>query len=432
MLDEKYINLEISDEPFCKKIISVEINPDSFQDEKEKVLRSFVKEVSLPGFRKGKVPADTVRKRFSGEIQAEAVKKILPQAYGHAVESRKLEPIGDPVFRDIKMDEGQPLKFSIEVEVAPDIRISEYRGIAVDAEGVDVAPEEIDQVLGNLQDRGAEYPTVDRPAVTDDIVVIDFTPIGEDGAAEEDKRVEDYPVQLGAGQVLKDFEEAIAGKEAGRTGKVDVQYPDDYNPEHLAGRKISYEFKIKEVKEKRVPPLDDEFASKVDSTFKDLESLRDDIKRRLLEEKEGEARRRMQEKAVDILLERNQFEVPESMIEKLKNQIHEEDSKRREMAGVGPEQDEEKKKKMEGLVERIALRNVKRYFLIEHIAGLENISVSSEEIDEELKKMAGERDMPVEEVRKAFHKKSDNYANLKGHLRERKVLDLIIGSSKTD
>ena len=352
-IQDKEINIEISDERDCRKVISVQISPDRFESEKEQALKEFVKKVSLPGFRKGKVPEDVVRQQFGADIKNEALKNVLPLAYGHIVATEKLQPLGEPIFSDIKAEENEPLSFRVDVEVAPSFEIGDYHRVKVKAEKVKVSDEEIEDVLKNLQERGAEYVTVDRPAVNSDMVIMDFAPLGKDDEVIEKQHVvTDYPAQLGTGQLFPAFENAVTGRPAGSTGKVEIDYPEDYKPERLAGKKVTYEFTIKEVKEKRIPPLDDEFARKIDAKMDSMSALRDDVKKRLTEEKAKEAQRKGEEKAIDLLLERNPFDVPRSMIERYKKELYREDEKRRQALQVGPEEDEEKKKQIDDLFAR--------------------------------------------------------------------------------
>jgi len=224
----------------------------------------------------------------------------------------------------------------------------------------------------------------------------------------------------------------VAGKPAGSTGRVEIDYPEDYKPERLAGKKVTYEFTIKEVKEKRIPPLDDEFARKIDAKMDSLSTLRDDVKKRLTEEKAKEAQRKGEEKTIDLLLERNPFDVPRSMLERYKKELYREDEKRRQTLQIGPEEDEEKKKQIDDLFEQIASRNIKRYFLIEHIAQKEELDVADEEIESELQRISEDSGQPLDDVKKVFPKGSEHWVNLKIRLRERKVFEIILGTNKTE
>lgn len=428
MFDEKDINLQVNHEAECRKVISVEIALSRYQDESERVVKDLMKTVNIPGFRKGKVPADIVKARYADQIKVKALERILPLAYGHAVSSEKLRPVAEPVFSDIEADGEKPLTFKIEVECAPEFGPTDYRGVDVKAEEVNIGDEEIDNVLKTLQDREAEFITVDRPAVSGDLVILDYAPLDENGDVIEDQQNTDYPIVLGTGQVFEQFDKAVAGTAVGVTSTVDIDYPDDYKPERLAGKKVTYTYTVKGVREKRVHPLDDEFAKKLDEKFKTIADLRSDIEKRLMEEKGREAKRKREETAVDLLIERNPFDAPRSMIDSFKQRLGEDDQKRREAAGVGPEEDEERKKEIDRLFEQVAVRNIKRYFLIGRIADEKNVTVSDEELDSEIERIANDSGKPLNDVKKVFKKGSENVNNLTMRLRERKVFEIILGS----
>ncbi len=428
-LNEKHFNVSVSEEPECRRIISIEVAPERFRDERERVLKGMMKTVAMPGFRKGKAPPNIVRRKFSDEIKAEALKAMLPLAYGHAVTAEKLQPIGEPVFRDIEAPENQPVTFRVEVEVVPDISMARYRGVAVDKETVEVGGEEIDDVLENLRKREAEYIAVDRPAVTGDVVVLDYVPVKLDGTVNEKKRVSDYPVQLGAGQLFPAFEKAVAGTAAGATARVDITYTEDYKPASLAGRTVTYEFTVKEVKERRLHALDDAFAAKIDASFKTLDDLREDLAKRLRVEKEKEERKKREDAAIDLLIDENQFEVPRSMFERFKNEFQADGERRREALGMVPEEDAEKQKEIEKTIETVALRSIKRYFIIEHIADVEGIKIGDEELRAEMERISKETGRPLEEVEAFFSSKSEHRSKLKDTLRERRVFEIVMGES---
>jgi trigger factor len=431
-MDGKFLEGEISsvisEEKACQRVVSVEVSAERFRDEKAKVLKEMAKEVSLPGFRKGKVPIEVVERHFADEIRAEAIKSILPRAFDHVVADRQLEPVADPEFRDIKSDEDKPLTFTVCVEVLPKMNI-EYRGVAPAPEEVSVTEEEVEEVVKSLLDRAADFVKVERPSALGDVVTLDFAPVAKDGTVNEKRRVTNYPVQLGAGQIFPAFEEAVTGKAAGDKGRVEVDYPADYKPERLAGKKINYDYAVVDVREKQIPPLDDEFAAKMDANLKTVTALRDDIRMRLMEEKRKEERRHREERAIDVIIERSPFEVPQSMRERFKKELYREDERRRASAGVGPEADEEKRARMEELFDRIALRNIKRYFIMDYVAEKEGVTVSDEEVERELQAIAEASGRPFEEVRKLVARDGEKLGNLKNRLRERKIFEIILGGS---
>jgi trigger factor len=434
-MDKKFqegeISILASEDKACQRVISVEIAPARFREEKSKVLKEMAREVSLPGFRKGKVPIAVVERRFADEIKAEAIRSILPLALDHVIAEKRLEPVADPEFRDIKADEDKPLTFTMCVEVSPRLELENYRGIKIDKEEQIVTDEEVEEVLKSLQDRAADFVKVERPSALGDVVTLDFAPVAKNGEANEKQRVTNYPVQLGAGQIFPAFEEAVTGKIAGAKGRVEVAYPADYKPERLAGKKMVYDYVLTDVREKQIPPVSDEFAAKVDSNFKTLAELREDIRKRLIEEKEKEERRRMEERAVDLIIERNPFDVPQSMRERFKKELSREDERRRAAAGVAPEEDEEKRKQVAELFDRIALRNIKRYFLMEHVTEKEGVTITDEEVDEELRGIADANGRPVEDVKKLVLRDPERLENLRSRLRERKIFEIILGGPRS-
>ena len=208
---------------------------------------------------------------------------------------------------------------------------------------------------------------------------------------------------------------------------MEIAYPKDYEPERLAGRTVPYEFVVREIRERKVPELGDDLAAKVDPKFKTVADLRADVRERLREEKEKEDLRRREERAVDLILEKNPFDVPGSMRDRFKEELRHEDEHRRESAGVGPEEDGERKKQIDELFTRIAVRNIKRYFLFEHIAGREGISVSEAGLEEEFQRIAAESGEPVEEIKKIVMKDRNRLSNLKHRIFERKIFGVILG-----
>jgi len=427
-MDEENIKIDVAEEKDCRRIISIEIQQERYKEERKKILSSFVKEASLPGFRKGKVPEHMVVDRFSDEIHSEVIKSLIPAAYSHAVTLKELQPIGEPVFKDLVTEEGNPVSFNVELEVAPEIEVSGYGEIKGEVQDVKLEEGEVKRVLENLRERYADYEKVERACANDDIVVIEYLPVGENGE-EKDKRVDDYSIQLGTGQILPDFEKELTGCKAGESKEVEINYPENYKPEELAGRKIKYRFKVKEVKEKHLVDLNDDFVSKVDKQLKTLDDLKKDIETRLIEEKRKDARQKKQEEAIDQLIDKNPFEVPLSMIERYKESMKKEAEAR---GGLPEEQtaDEDAKKKQDEVLEKIARRNIKRYFLIDHITRKEELAVDDGDVDKKIESMTEGSSRPVEDVKAFFSKGSEQYNNIKRSLLEKKVFEIIFGENK--
>jgi len=419
--------ISISEEEGCRKTLSIEVSPERFEKEKEKVARDLRKKVSLPGFRKGKVPYDIVRRRFDEEIKSEAIKSVVPEAYQYAVERWNLKTVGDPVFREIDDSTGDALKFKVDVEVVPEFELSGYRGVEVTEEEVTVTDEEVESVIDRLREQQATLEKVSRPAQESDVVVIDYAPLDDEGNVQEDKLVKDYAIQLGNQEVFAVFEEAILGKSVGDSEVVEISYPDDYKPEHLAGKKVKYRFTLKEIKEKVLPPLDDDFVKKVNPEFKTVDDLKNDIERSIMEEKSKEAERRKEAEAIDRIISSNPFDVPRSMVELYKRRLYEEDEKRRRSMGLGPEQDEEKRRELDEMFEKIAEREIKRYFIIEKIAEQENVQITDEDVEKEIEELIARSPSSEKQIRAYFKKGGENYSRLKDTIKEKKVFEIILG-----
>ncbi len=425
------VNVEVNNEKDCKKVITLEISGERFNSEKEKVVGELSRETQIPGFRKGKVPRNIIRQRFSEQIMTEALKKILPVAYDYAITTEELNPIGEPVFRDVETgDEDQPLKFVVDVETIPELEVEDYRGLDVTDYDVNVDEADVSRVLGRIQKQNADYHDVDRAAATSDLVVIDYGPVGLDDKMDQEKKVEDYKIQLGEGQILKDFEEAVVGKRAGERDRVTIEYPPDFQPQHLAGQKILYEFMVKEVKERRLPPLNDEFASNLTDQFDNLEDLKADITKRLRYEKEKDVRKKREQEAIDKLIEKNPFEIPLSMVERFKSEMIKDDDRRRETAHMGKIEDEEEKEKRDQLFDKVARRNIKRFFIIDYIARKEKVEVTPDEIGKEIEEAAEASGDTVKEVKEKLAEKRDSYRDLENALIERKVFNIILDPDK--
>ncbi|MCD6380191.1 trigger factor [bacterium] len=424
-MDEDNIKIDVAEEKDCRRIISIEIQKERYQEERKKILADFVKETALPGFRRGKVPPQMIAGRFADEIHSEVLKSIIPAAYSHAVISKELQPIGEPVFKDVVADEDRHVSFNVELEVAPEINIDNYKGIEVKNQKVKLEDGEIETVLENLRERYADYEKVERACAEGDIVVIDYTPLDKNGEEEKDKRVENYPIQLGAGTILSDFEKELIGCKPGETKEVEIDYTEKDKPKELSGRKIKYRFNIKEVKEKHLLELDDDFVSKMDPQLKTLDDLKKDIKKRLIEQKHKEIESKRQEEAIDKLIDKNPFEIPLSMIERYKESMREE---AKAMGGL-PE-GEDAKKEQEEILDKVSRRNIKRYFLIDHIIRKEELSVEDDSVDKEIEFMTEGSSRPVEEIKTFYKKGSEQYNNLKRSLLEKQVFEIILGGNK--
>ena len=289
------LNTQVTELGDSRVRVEVQVPPDEIEQRLQRTARQLGRDLKLPGFRRGKVPAPMVIQRVGREaVLEEAVRETLSSWYSDAIESAGIVPVGDP-----KVDlgdlppQGQALSFSIEIGVLPKARLGTYLGVEAPLREPEVAPEQLDAELEALRERLARLQTVERPSETGDFVVIDYvgrlTGEGAPGEPFAGGEARDQLLELGSGRLIPGFEEALVGASAGDVREVPLTFPPDYPNEQLAGREASFEVTVKEVKAKELPPLDDDLA--LDSGFDDLEQLKGDISGHLLEADEATARR---------------------------------------------------------------------------------------------------------------------------------------------
>lgn len=288
--------------------LQVEVPPGEIQGRLERKAQQLGRELKLPGFRRGKVPAPLVIQRIGREVVLEeAVRDTLSSWYSDAIESSGIVPVGDPQLDlgDLP-EQGQPLEFSIEIGVLPIAQLGEYLGLEVARREPAVADEQIQQEIEGMRERLARLQTAERPAAAGDFVVVDYVGSLAGEAADDGEQSwepfaggegRDQLVELGAGNLIPGFEEGLLGAVAGETRTVPLTFPADYGNEELAGHETSFEISVKEVKLKELPEVDDDFA--IDAGFDDLQELREDIRKRLLEHDEQQIEAEFRQAALD-------------------------------------------------------------------------------------------------------------------------------------
>ncbi len=290
------------------------INKEAFDAEVNKVYRKNVSKLNIPGFRKGKAPKHIVEKLYGTTVFFdEAIDNLLPEAYEVALASTKLEVVSRPEIEVVSIDDkGVTLKASVFTK--PEVEISEYKGLEVEKDSVEVSDEDIMKEIDSTRERNARMLTVeDRPAENGDEATIDFEGF-LDGVAFDGGKGEKYPLVLGSGSFIPGFEEKIIGKNVGDEFDIDVTFPEDYGAENLAGKAVVFKIKLHELKVKELPELDDEFVKDV-SEFNSVEEYKADIRAKLTERREKTVENKLENDLIDALLAKTQVEVPACMID---------------------------------------------------------------------------------------------------------------------
>jgi len=304
----------------CKRALTVEVPPDAVRPTVEGVYRKLSQRVALPGFRRGRVPRDILEHRFKDEIREEILQEVIPSTYRQALEESQLAPVGLPTVEEVSFQLGEPLRYRAVVEVKPLLEITDYQGVTVSRKKVEATDQEVEDHLKALQDQAAEYVPIEGwPAFREDRVIVDAQGLLH-GKPVKDLQVENFLLELGAGQLLPGVDERLAGAQKGEVRDVPVSFPPDDPRKDLRGKEILFRFTVKEIKKKKVPPLDDTFAKAV-GECETLVELRDKIRQELLNKKEREEEQRLKWEVVEKIAATHPFDVPEGMV-------------RREMEGI--------------------------------------------------------------------------------------------------
>ena len=359
--------------------------------------------ISVPGFRKGKVPRQMIEKMYGAEIFYEdAANALIPTAYGKAYDECELDIVSQPKVEVVQLEKGKPFIFTAEVAVKPEVTLGEYKGLSVDKVSNRVTAKEVDAKLEEEQKKNARTVVVEDRAVQDgDEVVLDFEGF-VDGVAFEGGKGENYPLTIGSGSFIPGFEEQLIGAEAEKEVEVNVTFPEEYHSEDLAGKAAVFKCTVHEIKAKELPELDDEFAAEV-SEFDTLDAYKADIKAKIKEQKIADGNRKKEDQAVEKAVANATMEIPEAMIDTQVNQMAQDFAQRIQQQGLSMEQYFQfTGMTAESMMEELRPQAVKRIetrLVLEAIAKAENIEITDERIDEELAKMAEAYKMEVEKLK---------------------------------
>ena len=425
------------DLPNSRVRVKVEVEAGEVERELEGAAREIAGDMKVPGFRKGKVPPPVVIQRMGrGAVLDEAVRRALPGWYGQAIQQQRIAAVGDPRVDLADLPEkGAPLSFSFEVGVRPAARLGDYRGLEVGRREPEVPDEAIGAEVERLREGQAALDTVERAAEQGDFVVIDF--VGTiDGEEFEGGQARGHLLELGSNQLIEGFEEQLVGASGGEEREVRVSFPADYRAEHLAGREAVFATAVREVKEKRLPEVDDDLALEVGG-FDTLDELREDIRSRLREREEHAIDHEFREAVVDAAVERAEIDVPHELVHSKAHEMWERTARRLESQGIDPARYLEMVgKDQEALVhesEPEAEQALRRESLLAAVVDAEAIEVSDEEILQSLREAAtAPGSKPPSErklARSLAQAKADGRADaLREDIAMRKAVDLLVES----
>ena len=386
--------------------LTIEVSAEDLDKAMEKAYQKQKSRISLPGFRKGKAPRKMIESMYGkGVFMEDAVNSLVPQEYTKALGECDLEIVSQPEINVTQMEPGKALIFTADVAVKPEVTLGDYKGVEVPKSEIAVTDEEVDAEVKKEQDKNSRTVVVeDRAAANGDITTIDFEGF-VDGVAFDGGKGSDYALTLGSGTFIPGFEDQLVGANTGDHVEVKVTFPEEYQAKELAGKEAVFQCDVKKIETKEVPELDDEFAKDV-SEFDTLAEYKEDVKKKLTEKKEKEARTAKENAAVDKAIENAQMDIPELMTKTECRQMMDDFSRRMQQQGLSMEQyfqftGQSMDKMMEDMKPQ-ALKRIQTRLVLEKVAEAENIQPSEEEITEEIQKMADAYKMEADKIREAI------------------------------
>jgi trigger factor len=412
-------------------VLTVEVSAEKVNEGLTAAFNKVVKQVNVPGFRKGKMPRPMFEKRFGVEsLYQDALDILLPEAYGSAIDETGIEPIDRPDIDIEQMEKGKELIFKATVQVKPEVTLGEYKGLEVEAFDTNVADEDVANELKTLQERQAELVVKEEGTIENgDTVILDFEGF-VDGEAFEGGKAENHSLEIGSGSFIPGFEEQLVGLATGESKDVEVTFPEEYHAAELAGKPAVFKVTIHEIKGKELPALDDEFAKDVDDEVETLDALKEKIKTRLENSKQHEAEHHLRDTVVEKAAENAVVEVPDVMVNTEVNRMLQEFEQRLQMQGMNLElyfqfsgQDENALREQ---MKEEAVNRVRVNLTLEAIAKAENLEVTEEDVNAELENMAGMYNMTVDSIKQAL----GGLEGIKGDLQLKKAVDFLVENKK--
>lgn len=417
-----------------KREISVEIPAAEVTRETELQIQRYQKSARLPGFRAGHVPASVIRQRFGDGLKNDVIEALVPRHFRREAEKQGLIPVSQPRITDLHMHDGEPLRFKASFEVLPEIQVDGYKELRADKPAIAVSDEEVEQALTSVREQHATYTTVEGRALAEG----DFAQASMDGKPKHGKDVEaasanpvhmdDVLIEIGGKNTVPEFSQNLTGVSSGEERTFDVSYPEDISDKRLAGKTFVYTVKVNGIKQKSLPQLNDDFAKEL-GEFSSLEQVRKQIRENMEAEKRHTAEHAAKDKLVAELVKRNDFEVPESLVDRQIDLRLERGL--RALAAQGMKMEDLKKMDLPRLragQRDQAVNDVKSSLLLERIAELERIEVSDEEVNRELEALAKQSKQTSEAVR-ARLTEDGGLDRIRMRIRSEKTLDFLYHQS---
>ncbi|WP_427707869.1 trigger factor [Staphylococcus parequorum] len=412
-------------------VLTVTVPTEKVDKAIDQAFKKVVKQINVPGFRKGKVPRQIFEQRFGVEaLYQDAVDILLPEAYGEAIDETGIKPVDQPEINVTTMEKGSDMTFEASVVVEPEIELGDYKGLEIEKQNVELTEEELQESIDHQLGHLAEMVVKEDGAVEDgDTVNIDFDGY-VDGEQFEGGQAEGYDLEIGSGSFIPGFEEQLVGVKIGEEKDVTVTFPEEYHAEELAGKEATFKAKVNEIKYKDVPELTDEIANELDAEANTVDEYKENLRKKLTEQKETDAENNQKEEAISKASNNASVEIPDAMINTELDRMVQEFGQRMQQQGLNLEtyyqisgQDESQLREQ---MKDDAEERVKTNLTLTAIADAEEIEVTEADIDKELEKMSGQFNMSVEDIKQTL----GNTDIVKNDVRIQNVIDLLVKEAK--
>jgi trigger factor len=415
-------------ESTTQKEIQIEIPAEEVAKQTETLIQKYSKMARLPGFRRGHVPPSIIRQRFSEEIKTDVVEALIPRFFRQETERLGLHPISQPRVTDLHLHDGEPLRFKASFEVMPEIKVEGYKDLRADKPDINVADAEVDEALASLREQNASFNPVEGRVLADG----DFAQVSLDGTPKTGEgqpvHMDEVLVEIAGKNTMPEFTENLRGANVGDERTFDVNYPEDAQDKRLAGKVFTYSVKVHAIKQKSLPELNEEFLKQL-GDFKTADEVKTRIRENMEAERKHQAEREAKDKLVAELVKRNDFEVPEALVE------HQIDIRLerglRALAAQGLTTEQMKKMDLPRLragQRDQAVHDVKASLLLEKVAEEENVEVGEEELDREIESLAKQTKQTAEAVR-ARLTRDGGLDRIRTRIRNEKTLDFLYHQS---
>ncbi len=418
------MKVNVIDESPCQKILEIEVPEETVRQEIEDAYKNLSQNAVLPGFRRGKVPLDMLKSHYHEEVKKNTLEKLVEVSFREALEKSKIVPISRAKVDHFDFKEDKALVYKAHVEVKVPVKLGSYKGLAVKKPSVLIKDQEVDQALKDLQNRFAEYINVkERVAAKGDFLVLDFEGL-IDGKPFSGGTVKDYFLELGSQVTIPGFEDQLAGVQAGEEKTVEATFPKDFANKDLASKTAVFQVKIKEVKQKKLSPLNDQFAKDI-SGLADLASLTEKVKDGLVQQKENQAKAAMMEQVLDKLLTTSTVEVPPSLLEAQITRLAAENERSLKQKGMSYKELGMEWEQIKKQLETKALEQVKVALIVEAVGEQEKIEVKDEEVDQRLEQYASQYHQDLGKLKKEFEEKGMTF-QVRENVRDEKTMEFLM------